>query len=36
VIVRLGKEEGERGYDYWIELFENLSTKLDTSEKKSR
>jgi hypothetical protein len=34
VIVRLGKGEGERGYDTWIELFENLSTKLDTSEKK--
>jgi CubicO group peptidase (beta-lactamase class C family) len=33
VIVRLGKQEGKRGYDYWIELFENLSTKLDTSEK---
>jgi CubicO group peptidase (beta-lactamase class C family) len=33
VIVRLGKQEGKRGYDYWIEHFENLSTKLDTSEK---
>jgi CubicO group peptidase (beta-lactamase class C family) len=31
VIIRLGKEEGERGYDYWIGLFEELSTKLDTS-----
>jgi CubicO group peptidase (beta-lactamase class C family) len=31
VIVRLGKEEGRRGYDYWIDLFEELSTKLDTS-----
>jgi CubicO group peptidase (beta-lactamase class C family) len=31
VIVRLGKEEGERGYGYWIDLFEELSTKLDTS-----
>jgi CubicO group peptidase (beta-lactamase class C family) len=33
VIVRLGKEEGEQGYDYWISLFEELSTKLDTSAK---
>jgi CubicO group peptidase (beta-lactamase class C family) len=33
VIVRLGKEEGEQGYDNWIDLFENLSTKLDTSAK---
>jgi CubicO group peptidase (beta-lactamase class C family) len=31
VIVRLGKEEGERGYRYWSSLFEDLSTKLDTS-----
>jgi CubicO group peptidase (beta-lactamase class C family) len=30
VIVRLGKEEGEKGYDYWIDLFEQLATKLDT------
>jgi hypothetical protein len=36
VIVRLGKEEGERGYDNWIYLFEDLSTKLDTSAKVSR
>jgi CubicO group peptidase (beta-lactamase class C family) len=36
VIVRLGKEEGEKGYDYWIELFEQLATKLDTSVKGSR
>jgi CubicO group peptidase (beta-lactamase class C family) len=35
VIVRLGKEEGERGYDYWISLFEELSTKLDPSVKGS-
>jgi CubicO group peptidase (beta-lactamase class C family) len=35
VIVRLGKEEGEQGYDYWISLFEQLSTKLDTSAKGS-
>ena len=35
VIVRLGKEEGERGYGYWIDLFEDLSTKLDTSVKGS-
>lgn len=35
VIVRLGKEEGEQGYDYWINLFEELSTKLDTSVKGS-
>jgi CubicO group peptidase (beta-lactamase class C family) len=33
VIVRLGKEEGERGYGYWISLFDNLATKLDTSAK---
>jgi CubicO group peptidase (beta-lactamase class C family) len=30
VIVRLGKEEGEQGYGYWTELFDDLSTKLDT------
>ena len=36
VIVRLGKEEGERGYGYWIELFEELVTKLEVSAKKSR
>jgi len=36
VIVRLGKEEGARGYDYWIDLFERLATKLDTSVKGSR
>ena len=30
VIVRLGKEEGEQGYGYWTELFDELSTKLDT------
>lgn len=30
VIVRLGKEEGERGYGYWTDLFDELSTKLDT------
>jgi CubicO group peptidase (beta-lactamase class C family) len=35
VIVRLGKEEGEQGYDYWISLFEELSSKLDTSAKGS-
>jgi len=35
VIVRLGKEEGEQRYGYWIELFEDLSTKLDTSVKTS-
>ena len=35
VIVRLGKEEGEQGYGYWIDLFEELSTKLDTSVKGS-
>ena len=35
VIVRLGKEEGERGYSYWTSLFEELSTKLDTSAKGS-
>ena len=35
VIVRLGKEEGELGYGYWIDLFEKLSTKLDTSVKGS-
>ena len=36
VIVRLGKEEGEKGYDYWTDLFEQLATKLDTSVKGSR
>ena len=30
VIVRLGKEEGEKGYGYWTELFDELSAKLDT------
>jgi CubicO group peptidase (beta-lactamase class C family) len=30
VIVRLGKEEGEKGYGYWTDLFDQLSTKLDT------
>jgi CubicO group peptidase (beta-lactamase class C family) len=35
VIVRLGKEEGEKGYGYWTNLFEELSTKLDTSVKES-
>ena len=30
VIVRLGKEEGEQGYGYWTDLFEQLTTKLDT------
>ena len=35
VIVRLGKEEGELGYGYWVDLFEELSTKLDTSVKGS-
>jgi CubicO group peptidase (beta-lactamase class C family) len=33
VIVRLGKEEGERGYGYWTSLFEQLTTKLDISGK---
>jgi CubicO group peptidase (beta-lactamase class C family) len=36
VIVRLGKEEGEHGYGYWTNLFEELSTKLDTSAKEPR
>jgi CubicO group peptidase (beta-lactamase class C family) len=36
VIVRLGKEEGEQGYDYWIYLFEELATKLDTPAKESQ
>jgi CubicO group peptidase (beta-lactamase class C family) len=36
VIVRLGKAEGEKGYDYWIGLFERLTTKLDASVKGSR
>jgi CubicO group peptidase (beta-lactamase class C family) len=35
VIVRLGKEEGERGYGYRISLFEQLATRLDTSVKGS-
>jgi CubicO group peptidase (beta-lactamase class C family) len=36
VIVRLGKEEGEQGYGYWISLFDDLATKLDTSVEGSR
>src|ERR671910_468110 len=36
VIVRLGKEEGERGYGYWIDLFDELATKVDMSVKGSR
>jgi CubicO group peptidase (beta-lactamase class C family) len=36
VIVRLGKEEGERGYGYWMNLFEELATKLDVSAKDAR
>jgi len=35
VIVRLGKEEGEKGYGYWTDLFDQLSTKLNTSAKGS-
>ena len=35
VIVRLGKEEGEKGYGYWTDLFDQLSTKLHTSPKGS-
>jgi CubicO group peptidase (beta-lactamase class C family) len=35
VIVRLGQDEGEQGYEYWIDLFEEVSTKLDTSVKGS-
>jgi len=35
VIVRLGKEEGKRGYGYWTSLLEQLATKLDTSVKGS-
>ena len=35
VIVRLGKEEGEKGYGYWTDFFDQLSTKLDTSAKGS-
>src|SRR5215218_3636068 len=30
VIVRLGKGEGEKGYGYWTDLFDELSTRLDT------
>ena len=36
VIIRLGKEEGERGYGYWLELFQELATKLDISAKEAR
>jgi CubicO group peptidase (beta-lactamase class C family) len=36
VIVRLGKEEGERGYDYWISLFEAMAADLDISVKDPR
>jgi len=35
VIVRLGKEEGEKGYGYWTDLFEELSTKLNIPAAKS-
>jgi CubicO group peptidase (beta-lactamase class C family) len=35
VIVRLGKEEGEKGYGYWTSLLDRLSTKVDTSAKGS-
>jgi CubicO group peptidase (beta-lactamase class C family) len=35
VIVRLGKEEGEQGYGYWIGLLDELSTELDTTVKGS-
>jgi CubicO group peptidase (beta-lactamase class C family) len=35
VIVRLGKDEGERGYGYWTDLLEELATKLDTPVKGS-
>jgi CubicO group peptidase (beta-lactamase class C family) len=35
VIVRLGKEEGEKGYGYWTSLFDQLSTKLNISAKGS-
>jgi hypothetical protein len=31
----VGKVEREQGYDYWISLSEELSTKLDTSAKGS-
>ncbi len=33
VIVRFGKEEGERGYTFWTDLFDQVATKLDTSVK---
>jgi CubicO group peptidase (beta-lactamase class C family) len=36
VIVRLGEEEGERGYDFWIDLFERLATEPVVAEKGSR
>jgi CubicO group peptidase (beta-lactamase class C family) len=36
VIVRLGKEEGDQGYEYWINLFEELATKIDTPAKNSK
>ncbi|MDQ3864686.1 MAG: beta-lactamase family protein [Actinomycetota bacterium] len=35
VIIRLGKEEGEKGYGYWTDLFDQLSTKLYISQKGS-
>jgi hypothetical protein len=35
VIVRLGKEEGEKGYGYWTDHLDQLSTELDTSAKGS-
>ena len=36
VIVRLGKKVGERGYEYWISLFEEVAVGLDTSGKEPR
>jgi CubicO group peptidase (beta-lactamase class C family) len=36
VIVRLGKEEGEKGYGYWTDFLDQLSTKLGTSAKESQ
>ena len=31
VIVRLGKEEGEQEYGYWISFFEEVAAELDVS-----
>src|SRR3712207_2816057 len=36
VIVRLGKKEGERGYEYWVSLFEEMAAGIDASTMEPR